>query len=76
MDGLVEFVHRENLRLYTKQLAKETDETRRRRLLIRLLAAEEAEAQSSDPKALGQLIDRFSVMTLGSQSFASCARSP
>ena len=42
----MEFVRRENLRLYRKQLAKETDEARRRQL-IRLLAAEEAEAQSN-----------------------------
>jgi hypothetical protein len=39
---LREFVHRKNLQLYKKQLAEETDETRRRQL-ITLLSEEESE---------------------------------
>lgn len=68
MVDLVEFVHRENMRLYKKQLAKETDEARRQQL-TRLLAMEEAAGQSraEEPNALRQLVGRFpaALMTLG-----------
>ena len=68
MVDLVEFVHRENMRLYKKQLAKETNEARRNQL-IRLLAMEEAEAQgrAGEPNPLRQLVGRCSaaLMAMG-----------
>ena len=62
-NDLIEFMHRENLRLYAKQLVHETSVARRKQL-IRLLATEEAAEQSraAEPKSLRQIVSRFSAL--------------